>query len=156
MKTPYQEMREKASDLIEKQRKAADLRAELYRQKIEEEAKEKQRKKNLEGIPSQALSRANRRPAQSNSDATLDVVVLDMLSEAVEVPSISLATHYSHSRSTFDNIDPSVRPVETLQTPSQSSYSNDNSYSSSSSSSDSSSSSSSDSSSSSSSSDSSW
>ena len=78
MKTPYQEMREKAAHLIEKQRKAAEERATKYKAELEAEQKAKQRKKNLEGIPSQAFSRANRRPANSSSDS--DILIYDVLS----------------------------------------------------------------------------
>ncbi len=78
MKTPYQEMREKSAHLIEKQRKAAEERAAKYKSELEAEQKAKQRKKNLEGIPSQAFSRANRRPASSSSDS--DILTYDVLS----------------------------------------------------------------------------
>ena len=78
MKTPYQEMREKSAHLIEKQRKAAEERAAKYKAELEAEQKAKQRKKNLEGIPSQAFSRANRRPASSSADS--DILIYDALS----------------------------------------------------------------------------
>lgn len=101
MKTPYQEMREKSAHLIEKQRKAAEERAAKYKFELEAEQKAKQRKKNLEGIPSQAFSRANRRPASSSSDS--DILIYDALSNHKDsnyrqgISSISYAIAYGSS-----------------------------------------------------------
>mgnify|MGYP003601105478 CR=1 FL=1 len=139
MKTPYQEMREKSAHLIEKQRKAAEERAAKYKAELEAEQKAKQRKKNLEGIPSQAFSRANRRSASSNSDS--DILIYDVLSNHED-------SNYRQSMSSityvaaYGSSDP--EPSIACSSNSNSSSSND-SYSSSSSSDSSSSSCSSDS-----------
>lgn len=97
MKTPYQEMREKSAHLIEKQRKAAEERAAKYKSELEAEQKTNQRKKNLEGIPSQAFSRANRRPASSSSAS--DILIHDVLSNYEDSNSSSSNDSYSSSSS---------------------------------------------------------
>lgn len=135
MKTPYQEMREKSSHLIEKQRKAAEERAAKYKAELEAEQKAKQRKKNLEGIPSQAFSRANRRPASSSADS--DILIYDALSNHEDsnyrqgISSITYAATYGGGDS-----EPSTSSSSSSSS-SNDSYSSSSSYSDSSSSSDS-------------------
>lgn len=133
MKTPYQEMREKSAHLIEKQRKAAEERAAKYKSELEAEQKAKQRKKNLEGIPSQAFSRANRRPASSSADS--DILIYDALSNHEDsnyrqgISSITYAAAYGNS-----NPEPSTS-CSSSSSSSNDSYSSSSSYSDSSSSS---------------------
>lgn len=135
MKTPYQEMREKSAHLIEKQRKAAEERAAKYKAELEAEQKAKQRKKNLEGIPSQAFSRANRRPASSSADS--DILIYDALINHEDsnyrqgISSITYAAAYGGG-----NSEPSTS-CSSSSSSSNDSYSSSSSYSDSSSSSDS-------------------
>lgn len=152
MKTPYQEMREKAAETIEKQRLAAEARAKAYRKQLAEEAVAKTKKADVTVAQSKVRevrqSTVINRPVYDDDIAT-DVALLNMLV-------LDTATVEQSSR---DEVTTSYATEVTSSSSSESSSSSSSSYSSSSdsgSSSSSDSSSSSSDSSSSSSSDSSW